>query len=80
MPDSFWPQTHDTRADLLRQAYVKLHHAGDCKRHRMAVDLAQEAGELLRRAGLYDLAADCDDEFGCDTTALLRELDKEMSR
>lgn len=68
------------RRELLRQAAVKLARAGDCERHRMAADLAQEAGELLRRAGLPDVADECAGEFGCDTAAILKEIEAELRR
>lgn len=90
MPDAFarWFDAHeaaldaeiaaDTRRDLLLRARDRLervtwHDRWDCS----ARNYAAQAAALLRDAGMDALAADCEDEFGCDAAAVLRDLDKE---
>lgn len=95
MPDSYWPTTlsvaesyvtgdeppADSRRDLLHRAAVKLHRVNDQPRWDCAARLtALEAAELLRRAELPELATECEDEFGIDEAAVLREIDAELAQ
>ena len=65
---------------ILRDAAVKLQRSQDCEHHWMASILAWEAGELLRAAGLPDMAERCGDEWGCDVSDILAEVEWEMCR
>lgn len=62
---------HDARDHLER---AERHDQWDCA----ARDSAWRAAELLRRAGLPELADICGDEFGCDIAAVLACLEREM--
>lgn len=71
----------DARRDLLRQARDRLervtwHDRWGCS----AMDYAAQAAELLRRAGLHELADEAGDEFGIDAGALIREIERELAR
>ncbi len=44
-----------------------------------AQDYCWQASEYLRLAGLPALADECADEFGCDTAAVLKAIDRELS-
>jgi hypothetical protein len=44
----------------------------------MASTLAWEAGELLRAAGLPEIADRCDDPWGADVADVLSEVEREM--
>lgn len=69
----------DTRAALLLQARDRLeritwHDRWGCS----AMSYADEAAELLRRAGLHDLAEEASDEFGIDVAAMIAEINREL--
>jgi len=69
------------RHEMLRQAADLIERA---ERHERwgcsAMDYCDQAAACLRRAGLPELADECSDEFGCDTAAILKEIDAERQR
>lgn len=69
------------RRDLLLRARDRLerverHDRWGCS----AAEYADQAAELLRAAGLHDLADECADEFGFDVAAVVKEIDRELER
>lgn len=66
----------DDRDELLRLARYYLERVTRYERWGpLAIEDAMTAGELLRRAGLPDLAAECEDEFGIDVPAVIADLE-----
>lgn len=74
-------QCGETRIDLLRQALDRLERVTWHERWGMsAMAYADDAAELLRRAGLHELADEASDSFGVDVPALVEEINREMGR
>jgi hypothetical protein len=68
-----------TRAALLHDARDLLRRAEACDRWGMvAMDYAWRASELLRAAGLTELADSCADEWLFDAGAVLAEVERGM--
>lgn len=68
-----------TRTELLRQAIDRLERVARHDRWDMSArDYAAQAADFLRRAGLYEQADDCADEFGAGVDSLIAEITREI--
>jgi hypothetical protein len=70
-----------TRAALLHDAISMLRRAENQRQWDCcARDYAWRASERLREAGLPEVAAQCEDMFGCDFETVLGEIEREIRK